>query len=366
MSSIFSENASSSLKESEQVVSEWLERHLDLMVYLFKEVPKHATIIITSAKTITQHQSFLMDSFSYLPSEIQCASSYIHHHSDYLYAHPQTRFAPSILFHDIDPNTEEQTQPLAFQEEKPLYPFLKMTQSTPKTVYFYIETTKDIEKSGIQRSDNVYWFTFPSVNKEGEEVSSIQEVAALFLFGETRSKGFLSMLWMTHLPSITPFLENIHFKHLLEETIVEPFYMHTKITKYCFPVGFHYLSVNDNVQDTPKRQKSPIRRKTPSSMETSSPSKSPSPREMPSPDEEPEESEVTSENEETEVETPIPPVLPSPQRARLPQSPKRQMKKNKRKSKKPQMIENPETGRKIKVGGEKYQQLVRDGILKEE
>jgi hypothetical protein len=256
------------------------------------------------------------------------------------------------------------------------------------TFYMVIQTTKDL--GGIQQSDrfeNIWYIKLPKlVLKEDTyyKTNCVGEVASLIFFGELRYRGILSHLWVDYHYGELEHLSNLHFAHIVRESIVSPIYLSPEINKSAYLMGFGYEEYKPSMS---KRKLSPIRQKKVCKGNLQSKptiTRPPSPiRESPhSPVRESSSSPVREKPPSPEREKPLSPVRESPSSKQglsltedqskdrvstLPPSPIRESsKKASGDRKKPKTIKNPKTGRDIKVGGETYLKLLKKGIIKAE
>ena len=288
-----------------------------------------------------------------------------------------------------------------------------IAQQSPKTFFFFIQTTKDLGK--IERSNNVFTLALPKlVLKEDMlfKTNCVGEVASLIFFGELRYRGVFSHLWVDFHYNEVEHLTNKHFSTIVQESFVSPFFISPKISTNAILMGFAY---EDYKPQSIKRKLSPVRRKRviPTSERSPPLQKKPTITRPPSPPrKQPEEKEeekpkekkkkkkgkkknkkkpkiTNDEQEETPAESHerVSTLPPSPQRKPPTQSEPPQTKLSededlpqpdekekdpqqketppKRKTKTKRRIINPETGRKILVGGETYNKLVEAGIINE-
>jgi len=407
MNSLFREDCEYETKIAESGALNWLIKNWDYIEGMFEDIESRniSNIIITSRSTIKTHDQYLEKNFEGSNLVFDRVGSYTHHSGDYF---PGDAKYPFFVL--PDPKTtnnmsEESSQLAALSEE-----------TRDSIFYIVLQTTRG--EGRIEKYENVYWITLPRILKANGvtfEVNQIGEIAALTLFGETRSRGFMSMLWLDFRYEDISNIDNTHFVNIIRESVVSPFYLSREISKYAIFMGYYYSFKTQS----PHRRNSLTKSKKSSLRDrpriTRPPSSTPVSKnknsdtiaeileiEIESEVEEPEiESEVESEVEEPEIENEVgnkseveseveEPLLclPSPRRAKLLsiESPKREpirktakrrapkktgkkSSKSKKGSKstnkkpKPGMVINPKTGRNVKINSKRFNELVQEGIL---
>lgn len=364
MESMFHDCCDEQTKMAEVSAMEWMSENWEIIETMFSEINVPNVIIVTRS-TLKTHEQQLLQHFqghSYILSRLP---SYTHHSGDY---YPKDTKFPFLMLNDPDMKGH------VAQESTHLASIAR--QMIGNTFFIVIQTTK--REARIEKRSNIYWLTLPKYMVKNDityEANRIAEIAALLLFGETRYRGFLSMLWMDSRYDVIENINNRHFTQIIQESLISPFYLSPNIFKHAILMGFRYEDANKT--RLPKRKMSPMRRKKSKTTLKSKPrvTRPPSPQRVSTPEIEPILSLNIEEPELEEEETFISQLPPSPTRAKLPPpSPKRKKKSSentKPKDTKPKKfnpkntgtIINPRTGRKVKVGGLVYQDLVSRGII---
>lgn len=352
---MFHDHCDEQTKMAETSAMDWMAENWQVIETMFSEISVPNVIIVTRS-TLKTHEQQLSQHFqghSYILSRL---SSYTHHSGDY---YPKDTKYPFLMLQDPDMKghgTQESTHLASVAG-----------QMIDSTFFIVIQTTK--REGRIEKFGNIYWLTLPKYmfkNGTTYEANRIAEIAALSLFGETRYRGFLSMLWMDSRYDVIENINNRHFAQIIQESLISPFYLSPNIVKHAILMGFRY---EDTIKtQLPKRTLSPMRRKKSKTKLKSKPrvTRPPSPQRVST-------VEKVEELESEEEEGFISQSPPSPTRAKLPPpSPKRKKPSKKApknaktkntKTKKSGTVVNPRTGRKVKVGGLVYQDLVSKGVI---
>ncbi len=340
MEGMFQDTCNERIKIAEKRVLDWMTINWEAIETMFAEIHCKNVIIVTRS-TLKTHEQYLANHFEGSKYVVPRLRSYTHHSSDYF---PKNTKYPFLIARDADMESG------AVQESSQL---ASLAGELNDAFFIVLQTTK--KEGRIESFGPIRWLTLPrmvSENGSEYEINCIAEIAALLLFGETRFQGFLSMLWLDLRYDVIQNIENPHFAHIIQESLVSPFYLSPTISKHAIFMGFRYETYNPKPNTRPM---SPVRKKEASSV---------------SPLHEPElEPEEVLEPEEKPLICP-----PSPKRAKLP-SPfpkrrKRPAKKKKKTKKAPKLsdtqIINPNTGRPVTIGGKVYRRLVDKGIVIEE
>ncbi len=361
MEGMFQETCNEHIKIAENRVLGWMAINWDAIETMFAEIHCKNVIIVTRS-TLKTHEQHLANHFEGSKYVVPRLRSYTHHSSDYF---PKDTKYPFLMARDADMESG------AVQESSQL---ASLAGELVNDAFFIVlQTTK--KEGRIESFGPIRWLTLPRIVSENGseyEINCIAEIAALWLFGETRFQGFLSMLWLDSRYDVIQNIENQHFAHIIQESLVSPFYLSPTISKYAIFMGFRYETYKPKPTT---RTPSPVRKKKASS-------ESPLHNEEFEPEDEPEDAledalEEEPEDEPEDEPEPKPICPPSPKRAKLPSPfPKRRKrpvkkKKGKKKTKKASKLSdtqiiNPNTGRPVTIGGKVYRGLVEKGIVVEE
>ncbi len=380
---MFQETCNERIKIAENRVLGWMAINWDAIETMFAEIHCKNVIIVTRS-TLKTHEQHLANHFEGSKYVVPRLRSYTHHSSDYF---PKDTKYPFLMARDADMESG------AVQESSQL---ASLAGELVNDAFFIVlQTTK--KEGRIESFGPIRWLTLPRIVSENGseyEINCIAEIAALWLFGETRFQGFLSMLWLDSRYDVIQNIENQHFAHIIQESLVSPFYLSPTISKYAIFMGFRYETYKPKPTT---RTLSPVRKKEASS-------ESPLHNEEFEPEDalefepedaledepedaledEPEdaledepEDALEDEPEDALEDEPEPKPIcpPSPKRAKLPSPfPKRRKrpkkKKGKKKTKKASKLSdtqiiNPNTGRPVTIGGKVYRGLVEKGIVVE-
>lgn len=398
MNSLFRDDCDYETKIAESGAADWLVGEWDHIEEMFEDINARAptAVIITTRSTLKTHEQHLQKAFDHTGIVSERLNSYTHHSGDYF---PEKAKYPFLTLQD--PNitggiSQESSQ------------FTALAEETRDSVFYVVfQTTRG--EGRIEKYENVYWFTLPRIlllNGVNFEANRIGEIGALTLFGETRARGFLSMLWLNFRYEDISNIDNVHFANIIRESVVAPFYLSQAISSYPVFMGYYYSPRDEslskrNLETKLKKLKNKPRITRSSSKDNNSDNIDESPEtelEEPAGESEeileetihlePEEEEPEEVEEPEEEEQPLILRPPSPQRAKIRsiESPKRkpvrrkkakrppkpkkktqkggQQKKNySNKKPKPGMVINPQTGRNVKIGSKRYDELVQAGVL---
>lgn len=357
---MFHDHCDDQTKMAETSAMDWMSENWEIIETMFSEINVPNVIIVTRS-TLKTHEQQLLQHFqghSYILSRLP---SYTHHSGDY---YPKDTKFPFLMLNDPDMQghiTQESTHLASIAG-----------QMIGNTFFIVIQTTK--REARIEKRSNIYWLTLPKYMVKNDityEANRIAEIAALLLFGETRYRGFLSMLWMDSRYDVIENINNRHFTQIIQESLISPFYLSPNIFKHAILMGFRYEDIIKT--QLPKRKLSPMRRKKSKTNLKSRPrvTRPPSPQRTSAVEKE---EIIVLDTDDTDFEEQEPFISqspPSPTRAKLPPpSPKRKKRSSEntkpkitKKTQKSETVINPRTGRKVKVGGLVYQDLVLKGII---
>ena len=430
--SLFREDCDYETKIAESNALKWMVNQWDYIEDMFKDIVDRgiSKIIITTRSTHKTHEQQLKKVFDNVALVTDRRNSYTHHSGDY---YPQDAAYPFLV--QPDPIIDD----VFYQEESHL---AALTEETKDDIFYIIFSTTKGE-GRFEKYENVYWITLPRIlmdNGVQFEANRIGEIGAITLFGEARSRGFLSMMWMNFRYEDVSNISNVHFANILRESIVNPFYLSRDICPQAVFMGYHYTVERIPVIEKPAEKELVLKEKPTIfrsfSRESSSAEEAVTQTFPPEVEEQSEGSEEgekrseeneegekrseeneegekrSEENEEGEkrseeneeililpdpnkneryisppsprrakiISIDSPKRVSAPSKAQLQKSQKKTSNSKPKKSKaskpkkskkhdyskkkpKPGMVINPETGRNVRIGSKRYEELIEAGIL---